>query len=103
MKKGAAKFLAFVATALPEDAEARWGLVMTELGLVQDNPNAVEDYRSAFARGLDELDAWFKADRSRDGFGAIGTQQPFYLAYHEQNNRDLIARFGALCGRLGKQ
>jgi len=86
----------------PEDAEARWGLVMTELGLVQDNPNAVEDYRSAFARGLDELDAWFKADRSRDGFVAIGTQQPFYLAYHEQNNRDLIARFGTLCGRLGK-
>jgi predicted O-linked N-acetylglucosamine transferase (SPINDLY family) len=86
----------------PEDPEARWGLVMTELGLVQDNRNAVEDYRAAFARGLNDLDAWFKADRTRDGFAAIGTQQPFYLAYHEQNNRDLIARFGALCGRLGK-
>ncbi len=35
---------------------------MTELALVQDSQDAVENYRAAFARGLDELDAWFKAD-----------------------------------------
>jgi len=87
----------------PEDPEARWGLVMSELGLVEDSEQSVERYRSAFARGLDELDAWFKANPARDGFSAIGTQQPFYLAYHEQNNRELIVRFGALCGRLAKR
>jgi protein O-GlcNAc transferase len=87
----------------PENPEARWGLVLTELALVHDNPVAVEDYRAAFARGLDDLDTWFTADRMRDGFNAIGTIQPFYLAYHEQNNRDLIARFGALCGRLASR
>ena len=26
--------------------------------------------------------------------------QPYYLAYHASDNRDLLARYGALCSRL---
>ncbi len=75
----------------PENPEARWGLVLTELALVHDDQVAVENYRNAFARGLNELDHWFNADRIKDGFNAVGTLQPFYLAYHEENNRDLLS------------
>lgn len=86
----------------PDNPEARWGLVLTELALVHDSMDVVGNYRDAFARGLDELDAWFDSTRVQGGFNAIGTQQPFYLAYHDENNRNLLARYGALCNRLAK-
>jgi predicted O-linked N-acetylglucosamine transferase (SPINDLY family) len=86
----------------PENPEARWGLVLTEVALVHEDPGAVESYRESFARGLVELDAWFNADRLGNGFAAVGTQQPFYLAYQEENNRDLLSRYGALCRRLAE-
>ena len=31
---------------------------------------------------------------------AVGVQQPFYLAYQEEDNRELLSRYGALCSRL---
>jgi predicted O-linked N-acetylglucosamine transferase (SPINDLY family) len=84
----------------PENPEARWGLVMTRLALIHDSQEAVVQYRNEFARGLDELENWFSADRLDSGFTAVGSQQPFYLAYHEENNRTVLTRYGALCHRL---
>ena len=84
----------------PENAEARWGLVLAELAQVHDDHSAVENYRNAFARGLNELDNWFNAERIKDGFKVVGSLQPFYLAYHEENNRELLVRYGTLCRRL---
>jgi predicted O-linked N-acetylglucosamine transferase (SPINDLY family) len=49
---------------------------------------------------LAELDKWFDAARSVDGHRAVGTMQPFYLAYQEFDNRELLSRYGALCSRL---
>jgi len=88
------------ASLQPENAEARWAIVMTELALVHDDHGAVEDYRDSFARGLHELERWFDADRVKTGFVAVGTQQPFYLAYHEENNREILSQYGRLCRRL---
>jgi len=90
-----------VASLQPNNAEARWALVLTELALVHDDQSTVAGYRAAFTRGLSDLDGWFTADRMKDGFGAVGSQQPFYLAYHEENNREILAQYGALCRRLG--
>src|SRR6185312_697852 len=53
-----------------------------------------------FAHGLHELDTWFDKERTEGGFAAVGTQQPFYLAYHEENNRELLSQYGTLCHRL---
>jgi len=86
----------------PEDANSRWGLVISELALVHDRPGDAVEYRAAFARGLSELDVWFNADRARNGFSAVGTMQPFYLPYSEENNRDLLGQFGQLSCRLAK-
>jgi protein O-GlcNAc transferase len=84
----------------PENPEAQWGIVFCKLSLVPDAHEAVVDYRATFADELDELDKWFRGDRIDNGYSAIGTIQPFYLAYHEENNRDVLARYGALCNRL---
>ena len=86
----------------PENSDARWALVISELAVVHGSGENQEDFRKAFASGLGELDRWFDADRIEEGFGAVGSQQPFYLAYHEHNNRDLLAQYGRLCRRLAK-
>jgi len=84
----------------PDNPEARWGFVMSKLPQVHESVATVEDYRNLFAQDIADLDEWFNADRVGTGYSALGTQQPFYLAYHEENNRELLVRYGALCNRL---
>ncbi len=84
----------------PEHAPARWSLAMAQLPVVYslgDDPGA---RRRAFAEGLADLERWF-AQRSAVQYSlAVGADQPFELAYQEENNRELLARYGGLCSRL---
>ena len=43
---------------------------------------------------------WFYGKSAEAGALSVGSQTPFYLAYHEENNSALLARYGALCNRL---
>jgi protein O-GlcNAc transferase len=85
----------------PDHAEARWLHVMAIIPRVyrpQENPAAC---REEFSRELAELDAWFDARRMND-HEVVGRSQPFWLAYQEENNRDLLSRYGTLCARIMK-
>ena len=84
----------------PDYAEARWAFTMFQLPVICSSDNDTRDCRTAFARELAKLDDWFGPDEIKDGFKAVGSQQPFYLAYQEENNRDLLSRYGAICNRL---
>jgi protein O-GlcNAc transferase len=86
----------------PENPEPQWGWTMSQIALVAHSAEAVVEHRAAFDAGLAALDQWFNAEHTATGFNALGTQQAFYLAYQEENNRDLLARYGSLCGRLAK-
>lgn len=84
----------------PDFAEARWSLAMSRLPSVYgagDDPLAL---RTAFAADLEALEQWFESNPAAPGHQAVGVQQPFALAYQEQNNRDLLQRYGRLCTRL---
>lgn len=84
----------------PEIPEARWALTFSQLALVHADDESQQDFRTAFAAALDELEAWIDDGRLDTAAAAVGTMQPFYLAYHEENNRDLFAQYGALCCRI---
>ncbi len=86
----------------PEYAEARWAHTMAQIPLLYDVDADPRHFRNAFVRELAELAAWFAADPERmaNGFKAVGTHQPFYLAYQEENNSALLSRYGDLCARL---
>ena len=86
----------------PDYVEARWALAMSQLALVYEADDDPEEFRSAFSRALSDLDAWFDANRIKDGHKAVGSQQPFFLAYQELNNRELLSQYGDLCARLMK-
>jgi predicted O-linked N-acetylglucosamine transferase (SPINDLY family) len=84
----------------PEYAEARWAAAMQQLPAVYAADADPLRIRTAFSLELDELDRWFDATRSAQGFNVVGSRQPFFLAYQEENNRDLLRRHGGLCARL---
>lgn len=84
----------------PAHAQARWAAVMARLpALAEDEAQATRS-REDFAAGVRELDAWFQGERARDAVAAVGSTQPFYLAYQRGNHRDLLAPYGRLCARL---
>ncbi len=85
----------------PDFAEVRWQLAMTKIQLVAESTQEVAASRKEFLSELDELDAWFDT-RMALGHKAVGVYQPFYLAYQEEQNREILARYGALCARLMK-
>jgi predicted O-linked N-acetylglucosamine transferase (SPINDLY family) len=98
-----AEALACFEAALALDAgspEARWSRAMAQVSPV---PGAGDDpaaERAAFGAAVDDLGRWFDAARTPLGAQVVGIEQPFWLAYQEQPNRELLARYGALCARL---
>jgi predicted O-linked N-acetylglucosamine transferase (SPINDLY family) len=84
----------------PELGEARWARAIAQLPAVYGADEAPARKRAAFARELEELDRWFTPARLAQGFDAVGTIQPFFLAYQEENNRELLERYGGLCARI---
>jgi predicted O-linked N-acetylglucosamine transferase (SPINDLY family) len=84
----------------PEYALARWSLAMAQVPAVFPLDADPMRYRAAFSSELDVLDRWFDATRAAEGHKIVGNQTPFFLAYQEENNRDLLERYGRLCTRL---
>lgn len=84
----------------PEHIEARWALAISQVPKIYDRDTEPSQCRAAFSAQLDELDEWFDGARAAEGFKAVGSQQPFTLAYQEENNRELLQRYGRLCSRL---
>jgi predicted O-linked N-acetylglucosamine transferase (SPINDLY family) len=44
-----------------------------------------------------DLQLWFHKKENRQGFLAVGSQQPYYLAYIDGNHREVLSKYGALC------
>ncbi len=84
----------------PDLVEARWAHTMSRLPLVYGPGEFPSAARADFAQGLRELSEWFDANPSADGSRAVGSQQPFALAYQDEDNRALLSQYGDLCARL---
>ena len=84
----------------PGFAEARWALAMSQPPMIAESEAAQAASRVEFARALGELQAWCAERPAEESARAVGTQQPFYLAYQEADHREVMARYGALCARL---
>lgn len=84
----------------PEYALARWSLAMAQVPAVFPLDADPMRYRAAFSSELSILDRWFDATHASEGYKIVGNQTPFFLAYQEENNRDLLERYGRLCTRL---
>jgi len=84
----------------PENSAARWTHVMSGIPLIRDSGTDLASVRTRFSRELAALDRWFDGQRSLTGHEAVGVQQPFWLAYQERDNLELLRAYGRLCTRL---
>lgn len=84
----------------PELAAAHWARALSRIPVIRDAGSDLGAERAAFAVELAQLDAWFDARRSETGHAVVGMQQPFWLAYQEADNRELLRDYGRLCARL---
>lgn len=80
-------------------AEARWALTVSRLASLCDAGDEHQGHEAALQE-LRELGEWFDPIRIGHGHKAVGALQPFYLAYREENNRELLSEYGKLCARL---
>jgi predicted O-linked N-acetylglucosamine transferase (SPINDLY family) len=86
----------------PDFAEARLANVMAQVApQAEAKKNNINQMRAKFLLELIEFENWCKVN-DVDGKKVVGSNQPFYLSYHEENNRELFSRYGALCSRLMK-
>ncbi len=86
----------------PNLAEARWRACMHTIPIMAGTGEDFPSWPTEFSRALTELESWLAANRDDDR-ELVGKAQPFYLAYQERNNRDLLARYGALSAGLMRQ
>lgn len=83
----------------PANPVARWAQVIAQIRPIYASAADVEHSRAQFSDSLLALQAWFDGQPDVDGYKAVGSTQPFYLAYHPFNNRALLSRYGQLCAR----
>jgi predicted O-linked N-acetylglucosamine transferase (SPINDLY family) len=82
--------------ARPDYAEARWARAVSHLPAVYGVGVDPAERRRAFGAELKSLRRWFQTTKRPDAYLAVAVHQPFYLAYQEALNRDLLQEYGAL-------
>jgi protein O-GlcNAc transferase len=76
----------------------RWALALGQLKTIYESEAEVAASREALSRSLDDLKTWYESTPELEApYAAVGTIQPFWLAYQNRNNRELLMRYGALC------
>lgn len=80
--------------------KARWGHAMAQLPAVAVSAAEQDAAQPAFAAELQAVKSWLARHRASAAVEAIGAQQPYYLAYIEQDHRAVLERYGTLCTNL---
>ncbi|WP_129608431.1 MULTISPECIES: glycosyltransferase family 41 protein [Rhodoplanes] len=95
-------FEADVRTALarvPDDVRARWALALGRIPMVRTSDDDLDAGRADLAQELDTLTTWLAVERDGEQ-EAVGAVTPFYLAYQERPNRELLEMHGTLACRV---
>jgi len=84
----------------PDFGLARWALPFLSLPILLNGSENVDFMRSEFAYELEQLERWVKVNGMDSATELVGSSQPFYLAYQELNNKDLLSQYGSICNHL---
>jgi len=84
----------------PDWPEARWAYAVAHVPTVRGPEEDLPGLRQRIAAAFEELERWLDERPRPDAHQAVGIQQPFWLAYQEEDNRALLERYGRICTRL---
>lgn len=80
----------------PKSVELRLRHAVAWLPLVRESTDDLPAIRSAFKAELEQILGDLQASPRPEAASAVGVVQPFYIAYQEQDNVELLRRFGAI-------
>ena len=80
-----------------DNAVAQWKLAVSNCKSYYETVADIAASREAFSGSLVDLHTWFHAAPRPEAYAAVGTTQPFYIAYQPFRNKDLLTRYGRLC------
>lgn len=80
----------------PKHNLARLALIVSSIPKVPISVDEVKHSRLLFSERVKEAKDWLNSNTSQASFFNVGEHQPFYLAYQEQNNKELLREFGAV-------
>jgi protein O-GlcNAc transferase len=84
----------------PNYAAARWSLAMCSIPTLRDANDDLGRLRAETLAEFHELDQWMDTIPQVEAAAAVGVQQPFWLAYQEHDNREILEPYGRLCARV---
>ena len=84
----------------PDFVDARWALALARIPFVYQADQDPLRCRQEFSAELEALSAWSELRQLVSEFQAVGSIQPFYLAYQEEDNSALLSRYGQLCAAV---
>jgi predicted O-linked N-acetylglucosamine transferase (SPINDLY family) len=84
----------------PDQPDARLGFLMSIVPALPANDDEVRACRAAFASELERFIVWTDSTPDMDETAVVGASQPFFLAYDESSNRDMLVRYGDTCSAL---
>jgi predicted O-linked N-acetylglucosamine transferase (SPINDLY family) len=80
------------------DLAIRWAIALAQLKRVYWSEPEKTASRAAFGECLRDVKEWYERTPAVESpFKAVGVSQPFFLAYHPHNNRELLRCYGELC------
>ncbi|MBA5688640.1 O-linked N-acetylglucosamine transferase, SPINDLY family protein [Rugamonas apoptosis] len=88
------------ASLAPQAADIRLKQAVVKLHIIRPADHDLAAERATFAQDLAAFDAWLPQQAVANPLAVVGGCHPFYLSYHEQNNRAPLAQYGAMCARL---
>jgi predicted O-linked N-acetylglucosamine transferase (SPINDLY family) len=87
----------------PDYVDARFSICFTQLPVLYESEAEISRCRENYRRELEKLVAEFPYDRPdliAEAAETVGHRQSFYLAYQQQNDRDLQAIYGRFICRI---
>ena len=84
----------------PESAVYRLKHLVGQIPVIAMNKEESSRSRELFLAEAESLSRWLDRTDIDDGQEAVGSAQPFYLAYQEENNKALLLAYGAISSNL---
>ncbi len=84
----------------PTSLALRFRQLVACIPVLAKDAREIELSRATFMKELRLLEEWTSSSGTTDEPQAVGAMQPFHLAYQEENNRELLTAYGALCSKL---
>ena len=81
----------------PQNIETAYGLAIAQIPKIYKNSNEINASRASFSKELDFLKTFTPTKDSLEITSKCIARHPFYLAYQEEINRELLTQFGKIC------